>query len=110
VHVHRDGIKASPEALLDDPQNACDTMPVKLLVSSHPVRNLVDAIQNRTRTVCDVETALRSDTLCQLALIAVKSGRKLRWDPQAERFTDDDAANAMLEPRTFRGEWKLPEV
>lgn len=66
----------------------------KLPVSRHHIRNFVDGIQNRTRTVCDVETALRSDTLCQLALIAVKSGRKLRWNPQAEsggRHTLDES-------------------
>jgi hypothetical protein len=43
-----------------------------------------------------------------LALIAVKQGRKLKWDPQAEQFVNDPAANAMLQPRPFRGEWKLP--
>ena len=43
-------------------------------------------------------------------LIAVKAGRKLQWDRKAERFVNDDAANAMLQPRTFRGDWKLPEV
>lgn len=108
VHVRRGEIKASAETLLEDPKNACGTMPVKLPVSDQHVRNFVDGIQNRTRTVCHVETAFRSDTLCQLALISVKAGRKLRWNPKAERFTDDDAANAMLQPRTFRGEWKLP--
>ena len=60
------------------------------------------------RAICDIEAAVRSDTLCQLALIAVKQGRKLAWDPQAERFPNDDAANALLQPRPFRGDWKLP--
>jgi predicted dehydrogenase len=108
VHVRRGDIKASAEALLSDPQNACGAMPVKLPVSSHHVRNFLEGIQRRGRTVCDVETALRSDTLCQLAYIAVKRGRKLRWDPQAEHFITDEAANAMLQPRVFRGEWTLP--
>jgi predicted dehydrogenase len=110
VHVKRGDIVASTEELLEDAKNACGTMPVKLPVSSHHIRNFVDGIRDRTRTVCDVETALRSDTLCQLALIAVKSGRQLSWNPQAELFTNDEAANAMLQPRVFRGEWKLPEV
>ncbi|MCD2325436.1 hypothetical protein LQ953_15560 [Sphingomonas sp. IC-56] len=26
----------------------------------------------------------------------VTTGRRLRWDPKAERFTGDDAAHAML--------------
>jgi hypothetical protein len=46
----------------------------------------------------------------QHATIAVKAGRKLQWDPKAERFLKDESANAMLQPRTFRGDWKLPEV
>ena len=85
-------------------------MPVKLAISNHHTRNFLDAIKTGSRTICDIETAVRSDTLCQIALIAVKQARKLRWDPQAERFADDDAANAMLQPRPFRGEWKLPEA
>jgi hypothetical protein len=64
----------------------------------------------RVTAICDIEAAVRGDTLCQLALIAVKQGRKLKWDPQQEQFPGDDAANAMLQPRPFRGDWKLPEA
>ena len=110
VHVVRGAIGAADEAFLRDPQNKYDTMPVKLPVSNNHTRNFLDAVKNGTRAICDIETAVRSDSLCQLALIAVKQGRKLRWDPQAERFVNDDAANAMLQPRPFRGDWKLPEV
>ena len=53
---------------------------------------------------------MRSDALCQLALIAVKQGRKLAWDPKAERFANDDAANAMLQPRPFRANWSLKKT
>jgi len=53
---------------------------------------------------------VRSDTLCQLALIAVKQRRKLTWDPKAERFANDDAANAMLQARPFRSNWRLREA
>jgi len=110
VHVERGTITAHDGQFLRDPQNKYDTMPVKLPVSADHVRNFVDAVKARTRAICDIETAVRSDTLCQIALIAVKQGRKLRWDPQAERFIDDAAADAMLQPRPFRGSWKLPEV
>jgi hypothetical protein len=40
----------------------------------------------------------------------VKLGHRLHWDPKAERVVGDDAANAMLQPRTFRADWKLPAV
>ena len=70
----------------------------------------MDAVQKGSRAICDIETAVRSDTLCQIALIAVKQGRKLRWDPQAEQFPGDDEANRLLATRPLRGPWKLPEV
>jgi predicted dehydrogenase len=110
VHVDRDSIRAHDEGFLRDSQNKYDAMPIKLPISEDHTRNFVDAVKSGTRAICDIETAVRSDTLCQLALIAVKQGRRLRWDPRAERFTDDAAANAMLQPRPFRGPWKLPDV
>jgi len=108
VHVRRGAIEASRAEILRDPQNKYDTMPVTLPVSNRHTYNFVDAIRRGARAICDVDTAVRSDTLCQLALIAVKQGRKLLWDPAAEQFPDDEAANALLQPRPFRGPWKLP--
>lgn len=110
VHVARGLIQASDDNLLRDPQNKYDTMPVRLAISNHHARNFVEAIRRGTRAICDIDTAVRSDSLCQLALIAVKLGRKLQWDPAAERFIGDDAANAMLQPRPLREPWKLPVV
>jgi predicted dehydrogenase len=110
VHVDRQTITAHDEAFLRDPQNKYGEMPIKLPVSLSHTRNFVDAVKQGKRAICDIETAVRSDALCQLSLIAVKAGRKLQWEPKAERFIGDDAANAMLQPRPFRGEWKLPEL
>jgi len=110
VHVKRGMIESAEDRFLTDPQNKYDTMPITLPVSEEHTRNFVEAIKSRRRALCDIETAVRSDTLCQLALIAVKLGRRLEWDPQAERFVNDEGANALLQPRKFRGDWKLPEV
>ena len=110
MHVKRGTIASPNENLLRDPQNKYDTMPITLPISTHHTRNFLDAIRQKRRAICDVETALRSDTLCQLGLIAVQQGLELRWDPQAERFLNNDAANAALQPRTLRGDWKLPVV
>jgi predicted dehydrogenase len=110
VHVVRGNITASNETLLRDPENKYGTMSVKLPESKEHTRNFVDAIRNGTRALCDIESSVRSDTLCQLAAIAVKLNRKLNWDAQAESFINDETANAMLKHREFRGEWKLPEI
>lgn len=108
VHVDRGTISASDEKILRDPQNKCGTMPVKLPASNHHVRNFLDAIRMKQQPICDIETAVRSDTLCQLSLIAVKLGRKLQWDPANEQFVNDDAANRLLKAPPGRGAWKIP--
>ncbi|HPA17375.1 MAG TPA: Gfo/Idh/MocA family oxidoreductase [Verrucomicrobiae bacterium] len=108
VHVKRGLIEASDENLLRDPGNRCGTMPITLPASNDHTRNFIDAIRNRARAICDIETAVRSDTLCQLALIAVRLGRKLAWDPASEHFLNDEAANRLLEWRPMRDPWALP--
>lgn len=127
VHVLRGAIKgalnnrgaeATPPAdpatdagpFLADPANQPEALPVQLPVSADHVRNFLDAIRHQQRAICDIGPAVRGDTLCQLALIAVIQGRKLRWDPKAEAFPDDAGANALLEPRPFRGNWRLPSA
>jgi len=110
AHVTRGALNLYNPDVLRDPQNKCGTMPIQLPASRDHTRNFVDAIRNRTRAICDIDTAVRSDILCQIALIAVKRARRLEWDPQAERFVNDDQANAMLRSRAFRGDWRLKEA
>ena len=44
----------------------------------------------------DIELAHRTVSTCHLANIAIKLGRKLKWDPAREEFIGDSSANAML--------------
>jgi predicted dehydrogenase len=110
VHCARGSIKAFNDTFLKDPQNKYDQMPITLPVNNNHSRNFIDAVRSGKRALCEIETAVRSDTLCQLALIAVRQGRKLNWDPTAEKIRNDEAANAMLQPRPFREGWKLQDV
>ncbi|MFW6212421.1 MAG: hypothetical protein ACOC8L_05945, partial [Spirochaetota bacterium] len=41
------------------------------------------------------EVGHRSATVCHLGNIAIRLGRKLRWDPQHEQFIDDLEANRL---------------
>lgn len=72
------------------------------------VPRLSGATRPRRSLQTMLAAAVRGDSLCQLALLAVKLGRRLTWDPAAEQFPNDAAANALLQPRPFRGEWRLP--
>ncbi len=70
------------------------------------VRNFLDGVKTRRRTVCHPESAHRAMSLCQLANIALRTGRNLRWDPDQERFIDCDEANRMIS-RAVRPPWHL---
>jgi predicted dehydrogenase len=71
------------------------------------LQNWLDCVRSRQKPVADVEIGHRSVTVCHLANIARQAGRSLRWDPQAERFLDDSAADALL-VRPRRAGFELP--
>ncbi len=72
------------------------------------VANFLDCVRSRKDPIAHVETGHRSATVCHLGNIAVRLGKKkvLHWDPAAERFTNDDEANAML-TRPMRAPWQI---
>ena len=60
------------------------------------VRNFLDCIKSRQRPYCTLEEGHRSTSLAHLATIAMLTNEKLRWDADAEKFTNSDKANTML--------------
>lgn len=69
--------------------------------------DFVEAIKTRGPTMEDAEVGHRTCSLCQIAHIAIQvGGKKLRWDPQTERF-DDEAANKLLDRPSWRAPWQL---
>jgi myo-inositol 2-dehydrogenase / D-chiro-inositol 1-dehydrogenase len=69
-------------------------------------RNFLDCVKTRQDPYFPVDIGHRVSTVCHLANIALKLGRKLKWDPAAEVFPGDDAANQLLS-RPMRAPWKL---
>jgi hypothetical protein len=68
------------------------------------MENFFACVRSRNRaTISDVESQHRSATVCHLGNIAVRLGRKLTWDPAAERFVGDAEANAMLSREQRKG-------
>jgi predicted dehydrogenase len=59
-------------------------------------RDFVDCIRTRRQPVSDPAGQHRTHLPCHLANIAMRLGRKLRWDGRPEEFTGDREANAML--------------
>ncbi len=69
-------------------------------------RDFLDCVRSRKDPYFPVDIGHRVSTVCHLANIAIKLGRKLKWDPKAEQFEDAAAANAMLS-RPLRSPWRL---
>ncbi|UZK66597.1 Gfo/Idh/MocA family protein [Sphingomonas sp. M1-B02] len=69
---------------------------VQLLKVPEQHRNWLDAIKTGAPLSAPAEVGHRACSTCLVHWIAMKTGRRLKWDPKAERFIGDDAANAML--------------
>jgi predicted dehydrogenase len=68
--------------------------------------NFIDCIHSGKETAAPVETGHRSVSICHLAHISMELDRKLRWNPEKERFINDPEANGML-TRSMRSPWHL---
>jgi hypothetical protein len=67
----------------------------------------LECMRTRKTPIADVEIGHRSVSVCHLANITRQLGRRLRWDPEAERFVGDDEANDLLR-RPRRKGYELP--
>lgn len=76
-------------------------------VSDDHMKNWLECIKSRKLPTADVEIGHRSATVCHMGNIAREVGGKLLWDPKAERFTNSEAANKLLD-RERRKPWELP--
>ena len=69
---------------------------IQLYRSPEQHLNWLDCIKTRELSIAQAEIGHRSCSACLLAHIAMQVDRKLYWDPQRERFINDDEANTRL--------------
>ena len=69
-------------------------------------RNFLDCIKSRAKTNCDALTGHLSTVGPLIANVALKTKSYLEWDPKAERFTNNAAANKLLSYE-YRAPYKL---
>ena len=103
IHVNRGGLSAYPASLRKERIRPEE---VHLYQSDNHKRNFVDCVRTRRQAIAPAAVGHRSMSIGQLGLIAAKLGRKLRWDPENERFIADDKANRYLS-RPMRSPWHL---
>jgi predicted dehydrogenase len=61
--------------------------------TSH-MANFFDCVKSRKQPISDVYSHHRAMTTCHLANIAIRLGRKIQWDPVAEKIVGDPEAAA----------------
>jgi hypothetical protein len=88
IWVNRSEITASDDALLSTPLPAGG---IRLKVSNDHMPNFLECVRTRELPAADVETGHRSVSICHLGAIALRTGRKLEWDPVHEKFIGDNA-------------------
>ena len=69
-------------------------------------RNFLDCVKSRKACYFPPEIGQRCFTIAHIGNISMLLGRKLRWDPDNERFVNDEQANRMLS-RAMRSPWRL---
>lgn len=103
IHVTRGGLKASDPKILQEQIGPEET---RLDRSEDHMGNLIDCVKSRRQTITPAEYAQRSISVGLLGEIAMLTGRKLRWNPQQERFVNDADADRYL-TRAYRSPWHI---
>jgi len=103
IAVNRGKLQTWPAGLMRKPIGPGE---VQLYESPGHGEDFVRCLRARRRPVCDVEIGHRTMTVCHLGNIAYRLRRRLKWDPAAERFVDDEEADRFLD-RARREPWRL---
>ncbi|RAK56884.1 Gfo/Idh/MocA family protein [Phenylobacterium deserti] len=89
----------SPPLTASDPKILASVIgpnEIHLYKSDDQHGNWLDSVLTRKEPISPIEIGHRACSTCLLHHMAMKAGRRLRWDPAAERFIGDDEANSWL--------------
>ena len=103
IQVNRGGLDVYPKSLV---REVIGPDEIHLYNSNNHTDNFLDCIRTRSQTAAPVEIGHHSIMIGHLGIIALKTGRKLKWSPQDEGFINDPEANRLLS-RPMRSPWRL---
>ncbi len=97
------GLVTEPESLASSTIGPGD---VHLPRSKGHEANFIDCVRTRRTPVCPIDDAVRSDLISQVSDIAIRTGRKITWDPVREEIVGDADASRLVS-RGLREPWRL---
>ena len=109
IEINRNKILSEPQELTKGMES---TLPGEGRGTTYHVENWIECVKTRSRCNADIEYGQRATALCYLVNIVRdvgKVGEVIRWDPKAERFTNCDEGNKLLDRERRKG-WELPSL
>ncbi len=106
IYCDRGKLESTVKGVLEEPLKDDE---VHLPRSKNHHKNWFACIQSRQLPICDVAIGHRSATVCHLGNLAVRLGRKLKWDPAKEEIIGDAEATKLLSYE-YRAPWVLPKI
>jgi hypothetical protein len=79
---------------------------VQELPDPEPLRTFAEAVKTRQSSGGDAEAAHRTATIMHLANVAIRVGRKIRFDPAKEVILGDEEANRLVN-QPMRAPWHI---
>jgi glucose-fructose oxidoreductase len=103
VMISRGGLQTEPASLA---REVIGPGEIHLIASNNHQGNFIESVRTRQQTISPVEVACLSDAVSHMCDIAIRTGRKIKWDPWKEEIIgDEDAARRLTRP--LRGPWTL---
>ncbi len=99
VYVNRETLQTTPKELLNIKLKPTD---VHLYTSKHHLKNFIDCVKTREQPVCNIDVAVRSNTICLLSDIAIRTRKVIRWDPVKEMITDPSTLSENVQQLIHR--------
>jgi len=123
VRGENGAIEINRHRISSNPREIVNNMPEELRAQNearrharpetiYHIENWIDCIKTGEKCTADVEYGQRATTMCELVNIVRETapvGQKIGWDPEKERFTNNDKGNAMLS-RPRRKGYELPDL